>query len=58
MGQSRNVYLKMKNLAEARKIVDEAFALPDALASEISRMERGRNRELEKTIFSGFGSRR
>jgi len=35
MNKTRNIYLNMKTLKEARKIIFERFSSPEKLASEI-----------------------
>jgi putative molybdopterin biosynthesis protein len=56
MKTKRNVYLKMKTLSEARKIVDEAFALPDALASETVPTPEAIGRVLAEPIHAKLSS--
>ena len=56
MSQSRNVYLKMKTLPEARKIVDEAFALSDVLTTETVPVPEAVGRVLAKPIHAKLSS--
>lgn len=56
MSQSRNVYLKMKTLPEARKIIDEAFALSDALTTETVPVPEAIGRVLAKPIHAKLSS--
>ena len=56
MNQNRNVYLKMKSLPEARKIVDEAFALSDVLATETVPVPESVGRVLAEPIHAKLSS--
>ena len=56
MNQNRNVYLKMKTLPEARKIVDEAFALSDVLATETVPVPESVGRVLAEPIHAKLSS--
>ena len=56
MSQSRNVYLKMKTLPEARKILDEAFALSDILATETVAVPEAVGRVLAQPIQAKLSS--
>jgi len=56
MSQSRNVYLKMKTLPEARKIVGEAFARSDALATETVPVPEAVGRVLAQPIYANLSS--
>ena len=56
MSQSRNVYLKMKTLPEARKIVDEAFALSGVLATETVPVPQAVGRVLTEPIHAKLSS--
>ena len=56
MESRRNVYLKMKTLPEARKIIDEAFALSDALTTEMVPVPQAVGRVLAKPIHAKLSS--
>ena len=56
MNQNRNVYLKMKTLAEARQILDEAFAVSDILGSETVPVPEAVGRVLAKPIHAKLSS--
>lgn len=56
MKSKRNVYLKMKTLPEARKIVDEAFALSDVLTTETVPVPEAVGRVLAKPIHAKLSS--
>jgi putative molybdopterin biosynthesis protein len=56
MSQSRNVYLKMKTLPEARKIVDGAFALSGVLATETVPVPQAVGRVLAEPIHARLSS--
>ena len=56
MNQNRNVYLKMKTLAEARQILDEAFAVSDILGSEMVPVPEAVGRVLAKPIHAKLSS--
>ena len=56
MQSQRNVYLKMKTLSEARKIVDEAFALSDVLATETVPVPEAVGRVLAEPIPAKLSS--
>ena len=56
MSQSRNVYLKMKTLPEARKIVEEAFDLSDVLTTETVPVPEAVGRILAKPIHAKLSS--
>ena len=56
MSQSRNVYLKMKTLPEARKVVDEAFALSDVLKSEAVPVPEAVGRVLAEPVYARLSS--
>jgi len=56
MSQSRNVYLNMKTLPEARKIVDDAFALSGVLATETVPVPQAVGRVLAEPIHAKLSS--
>jgi len=56
MESKRNVYLKMKTLAEARQILDEAFAVSDILGSETVPVPEAVGRVLAKPIHAKLSS--
>ena len=56
MESKRNVYLKMKTLPEARKILDEAFAVSDILGSETVAVPEAVGRVLAKPIHAKLSS--
>jgi len=56
MESKRNVYLKMKTLPEARKIVDEAFDLSDVLTTETVPVPEAVGRILAKPIHAKLSS--
>jgi len=56
MSQSRNVYLKMKTLPEARKIVADSFALDDALATETVPVPEAVGRVLAEPVQAELSS--
>ena len=56
MESKRNVYLKMKTLPEARKIVGEAFARSDALATETVPVPEAVGRVLAQPIYANLSS--
>jgi putative molybdopterin biosynthesis protein len=56
MSQSRNVYLKMKTLPEAREIVDDAFALSGVLATETVPVPQAVGRVLAEPIHAKLSS--
>ena len=56
MSQSRNVYLNMKTLAEARQIVDESFVVKDLLASETIPVPEAVGRVLAEPIQAKLSS--
>ena len=56
MNQNRNVYLKMKTLPEARKIIYEAFALSGVLATETVPVPQAVGRVLAEPIHAKLSS--
>jgi len=56
MRSQRNVYLKMKTLPEARKIVGEAFAQSDALATATVPVPAAVGRVLAQPIYANLSS--
>ena len=56
MESKRNVYLKMKTLPEARKIVDEAFELSGVLATETVPVPEAVGRVLAEPIYARLSS--
>ncbi|MBW2705831.1 MAG: molybdopterin biosynthesis protein [Deltaproteobacteria bacterium] len=56
MKSKRNVYLKMKTLPEARKIVDDAFALSGVLATETVPVPQAVGRVLAEPIHAKLSS--
>ena len=56
MPSQRNVYLNMKTLSEARKIVDEAYALSDILESEMVPAPEAVGRVLAEPIAAKLSS--
>jgi putative molybdopterin biosynthesis protein len=56
MSQTRNVYLKMKTLAEARQIVDDTFAVSNRLAAETVPVPEAVGRILAEPIQARLSS--
>jgi putative molybdopterin biosynthesis protein len=56
MQSQRNVYLKMKTLPEARKVVDEAFGLSDVLESEAVPVPEAVGRVLAEPVYARLSS--
>ncbi len=56
MKQNRNVYLKMKTLSEARRIVDEAFAVSEVLAAETVSVPEAVGRVLAEPVQAKLSS--
>ncbi|CAB1062068.1 Molybdopterin molybdenumtransferase (EC / Periplasmic molybdate-binding domain [Olavius sp. associated proteobacterium Delta 1] len=52
MSKTRNVYLKMKTLQEARKIVDAQFSVDETLVAEEARVPHAVGRVLAEPIYA------